>query len=499
MSTRRDYFSAVTAQQRTADNLVVRERAINDRNRDYIKATMDDRANNRRWINSQRQHQQEQQIHEQLMEDRARQEREAHVKAQDDRFLRQLEARKIEQLRNAKMTQQLHETSPELQWLARKLQTAAITKERETQLAERKAIAQLEDERSHKLMRDIEAQRQKRNEELDERERVRRANAHHGKEVLDQQLEEREERRRELYERFLKDKAEVDRIVQQVREQEDNEARERMQKANESREEIQHYMEMRAQWRAEEKARQDEETRKIMEYMEEKQREHDAEQARKKTAERERDRLHDQISAEIAEQRRRQEEMENLQLTYYREIEEAKRREEERQSILKKAEMRRNLQAAFEKDRERRHELAETKRVEEEQFRIQMMEKFAEDERIDMLNARARQQRQLNHRKQVEQMIVERRRQQEQAREADRDIMRNILRAEKERDDLVEAERKRLIREHAMNLLGYLPKGVLHDQDVQELPETHQVRQDFTRARALRARQGITRDPFGRS
>lgn len=50
---------------------------------------------------------------------------------------------------------------------------------------------------------------------------------------------------------------------------------------------------------------------------------------------------------------------------------------------------------------------------EEEAFRIMMMAKFAEDDRIEQMNAQKRRMKQLEHKREVEKLIEDRRRQRE--------------------------------------------------------------------------------------
>ena len=50
---------------------------------------------------------------------------------------------------------------------------------------------------------------------------------------------------------------------------------------------------------------------------------------------------------------------------------------------------------------------------EEEAFRKMMMAKFAEDDRIEQMNAHKRRMRQLEHKREVEKLIEDRRRQRE--------------------------------------------------------------------------------------
>ena len=56
------------------------------------------------------------------------------------------------------------------------------------------------------------------------------------------------------------------------------------------------------------------------------------------------------------------------------------------------------------KERKRLAELAE-----EEEYRRQLMGKFAEDDRIELMNAQKRRMKQLEHRRAVEKLIEERR------------------------------------------------------------------------------------------
>lgn len=55
----------------------------------------------------------------------------------------------------------------------------------------------------------------------------------------------------------------------------------------------------------------------------------------------------------------------------------------------------------------------QAEKEEEEHFRRTMMAKFAEDDRIDQMNAQRRRMKQLEHKREVERLIEDRRRQQE--------------------------------------------------------------------------------------
>merc|ERR1719436_397043 len=93
------------------------------------------------------------------------------------------------------------------------------------------------------------------------------------------------------------------------------------------------------------------------------------------------------------------------------------------------------------------------------------MAKFAEDDRIELMNAQKRRMKQLQHKRDVEQLLSDRRQKLANERE------RTLAEAAKEKRDaehmaqLIEEERQKMIEKHAKDLLGYLPKGVIRNYD----------------------------------
>ena len=90
-----------------------------------------------------------------------------------------------------------------------------------------------------------------------------------------------------------------------------------------------------------------------------------------------------------------------------------------------------------------------------------MMAKFAEDDRIEQMNANKRRMKQLEHKRAVEQLIEQRKSQFAADRERELDERREEERMENFRKQIIEEERQKLLQEHAMRLLGYLPKVCL--------------------------------------
>jgi len=101
-----------------------------------------------------------------------------------------------------------------------------------------------------------------------------------------------------------------------------------------------------------------------------------------------------------------------------------------------------------------------------------MLAKFAEDDRIEQMNAQRRRMKQQEHKRAVESLIEERRRQHEMDKERERQERIELERMEAFKRQIVEEERQRLLQEHAAKLLGYLPKGVIRDgQDLEMFDE----------------------------
>jgi hypothetical protein len=87
-----------------------------------------------------------------------------------------------------------------------------------------------------------------------------------------------------------------------------------------------------------------------------------------------------------------------------------------------------------------------------------MLAKFAEDDRIEQMNANKRRMKQLEHKRAVEDLIDDRRLQFAADREREQSERKEEERMEAFRRQIIEEERQKLLKEHAMRLLGYLPK-----------------------------------------
>ena len=86
-----------------------------------------------------------------------------------------------------------------------------------------------------------------------------------------------------------------------------------------------------------------------------------------------------------------------------------------------------------------------------------MMEKFAEDERIEQMNAQKRRMKQLEHRRAVDELVTIKQELNAKAKEQDRLLNEKEVEMEKYKNEIVEQERQKMLREHAQHLIGHLP------------------------------------------
>ena len=87
-----------------------------------------------------------------------------------------------------------------------------------------------------------------------------------------------------------------------------------------------------------------------------------------------------------------------------------------------------------------------------------MLAKFAEDDKIEQMNAQKRRMKQLEHKKAVEELLQDRRSQFAADRERELAARKEEEEMEAFRKKIIEEERMRLLKEHAGSLAGYLPK-----------------------------------------
>jgi hypothetical protein len=95
-----------------------------------------------------------------------------------------------------------------------------------------------------------------------------------------------------------------------------------------------------------------------------------------------------------------------------------------------------------------------------------MMDKFAEDERIEQMNAQKRRMKMMEHKREVERLLGERRAMYEREKEAELEEQNQEEKRAQALRSLIEEERKKILAEAAGKLgLAYMPRGVLNTKE----------------------------------
>merc|ERR1711988_644613 len=93
--------------------------------------------------------------------------------------------------------------------------------------------------------------------------------------------------------------------------------------------------------------------------------------------------------------------------------------QKEKEKMERAVKQRMDIAMANEYQRQLKAIRREEEKQEEEHFRQAMMDKFAEDDRLDQLNAQKRRMKQLEHRREIERLLETRRQKYEEERAAE--------------------------------------------------------------------------------
>merc|ERR1719387_3292659 len=86
-------------------------------------------------------------------------------------------------------------------------------------------------------------------------------------------------------------------------------------------------------------------------------------------------------------------------------------------------------------------EKAALEKAEEDKIRAELMRKFAEDDRLELMSQQRQRMRVQEHKREIDRMLADK-----------REVNRQVV---------IEEERRRLIAEHAAELKNFLPKDIL--------------------------------------
>ena len=121
------------------------------------------------------------------------------------------------------------------------------------------------------------------------------------------------------------------------------------------------------------------------------------------------DAILERLSSDMAKAQREADELENLRNELVVQETEERIIQKEKEKFERTVQQRLDIALANEYQRQLKSIRREEEKKEEDEFRLAMMKKFEEDDRLDELNARKRREKQMEHRREIERLLEKRR------------------------------------------------------------------------------------------
>ncbi|XP_066491525.1 meiosis-specific nuclear structural protein 1 [Tiliqua scincoides] len=446
----------------------------------------EDRVEKKRVTRMLREEEEEQRIEEAIQRAEESKRLKALELEQEEKLAAELARLNHDKLKDEKMRQQIRENSIELRELEKKLKSAYVNKERAAQIAEKEVLKYEKMKSDAELAKAMKEAQERAVKEESAAESKRSQEKVLYQQELEKQLEEQEIRKQTAYEEFLRDKLLIDDIVRKIYDEDEMAKQKRLEKMKATQRFIEEFKKDQAIRRKRQREEMEEENRKIMEFANMWQQREDNRMAKVHQDEERKRKLTQTIAENLEREQREREELEQIRAElYYEELAESDRKKE-LEEMEKKIRQRLELRRSYEEQLAMKVMLLQARREEEEAFRQTMLAKFAEDDRIEQMNAQKRRMKQLEHRKEVAKLIEERRKQFLTDKERELEERQLEERRQGFVNDIIEEERQKLLKEHAVKLLGYLPRGILkNEQDVNMLGE------EFKQAYQKRKNDGL--------
>lgn len=356
---------------------------------------------------------------------------------------------------------QVRAESDELRELQAKLNAAETSFERKLQLQERALIASREAEYNAAIDARLTQERAEAEAAEQAAEMARRVQAIQGRLVLEQQMGEKLELQAQAQEAMWLERAQLEALAAQIALEDEAARADRKRKKEATRDYVRAFLVEREDLRQRQRELEEEEDRKIAAYRAAVEARTAGIAAKKKAKADEEARIFARLAAEAAEARAKREAMDELISRLHFEEEEEKRRRQAEEKKRKAEQAKAEMIAANQAQQAVKAARLERERFEEEAFRAFMLEKFAEDDRVEQMNAQRRRMRMLEHKKEVERLAAIKRAMFEEQRVQEQRELAGERAREAQVAAIVEQERLRMLREHATRLVEFLPKGVL--------------------------------------
>ena len=377
----------------------------------------------------------------------------------EEKLAREMARMRIEDERRKRELNKICSESDELKELQNKIKAAYLNKERAQQMTESQFRKQVEIEEDAQI--DMTMLKNKEIGDVRQREENERKlkSLQQNKREIQKQIEENDRLREEAYQEYMKEKGQVDAVVNRMIEEDNEQSRLNMQKKEQSIADMQLSMNEKRALLKRQKDMEEYEDEMVRRYAQQQQAREDEIKAMKAEAEAVKDQIFQKLAAEEEQRRAAAQFQEDLRNELYVQETEEAAQAKERAEAEKRVRVRMELQAAKDFQQKLKEERAAEERRMEDEFKVKLMEKFAEDERLEQMNAQRRRMREQEHKREVERLWQEKLIVFQQAREAE------LQEAERQRQEkeaqaaVVQSEKERLLAEHAAILQLHNPKA----------------------------------------
>lgn len=397
------------------------------------------------------------------------QEKRFRVVAAEESLATALAAKKAKRHREEMDRRRICDGSEQLRALKEKLIQAKVNKERAQQLQNNHIAKDRElfidhcmaEHMENERLEQIELEYKLNIEKQKQRERV--------KQINQQQIAQKEALRDEAHEEYLREKDQVGKLVAQIEHEDRQEANARAEKRLETQEALRRFVKEQKERQEQLEQQERDEAAAIEAYARAKAAREEAVARQKEVEAKEKERifLGQMKKMELANAAKG--ELEYLRNELHHEEHEALVAKREELAMRKRLEDREEMKNAYMGQMRLKEEKKEKALEEEERMREMLMAKFAEDDRLEQLADAKRRVKVVQHMREANRLIEQRRAMHEEAREQER-LAQEQLRAEEQgRQQVIEAERQRLLKAYAVDLKDFLPKGTL------DKPEDHEM------------------------
>jgi len=285
------------------------------------------------------------------------------------------------------------------------------------------------------------------------------------KHINQQQIAAKEAQRQEAQAEYLREKQQVQDLVDKIVREDAAERADKEQKRIESREMLLRFQHEQAERQEAQEQEEIDENNRIAKFAADKADREDRLAREKEHAEKEKERILLAI-IEAAELRNKEaDELEYLRNELHEEEHENKQRIIEEKKKQKRLDDKEDMKKAYAMQMEHIQQKRVEAQAEEEKIRDTLLQKFAEDERLQQMNDQKRRMKMQEHKREAQQLIDLRREAFQKARDDELKFEQWKRDDEANRHIVIEEERRKLIKEFAIPLKDFLPKGMLQTAD----------------------------------